>query len=80
MNNQVGSVRFFQSWQLSVAMKCFLGADIEARNWTRSTPLHCAVNSGHLGVMRALIDAGSLQLQTGARLIEAPLEPLYEMR
>lgn len=35
------------------------GADLNARNKRRQTPLHIGVNKGHIGVVRALLDLGS---------------------
>ncbi|CAH0404890.1 unnamed protein product [Chilo suppressalis] len=34
------------------------GADLNARNRSRQTPLHIAVNKGHLGVVRTLLQLG----------------------
>lgn len=34
------------------------GADLNARNRRRQTPLHMAVNKGHLGVVRTLLQLG----------------------
>ncbi|XP_005102534.2 E3 ubiquitin-protein ligase MIB1 [Aplysia californica] len=35
------------------------GADLNARNKRRQTPLHIGVNKGHIGVVRSLLDLGS---------------------
>ena len=35
------------------------GADLNARNKRRQTPLHIGVNKGHIGVVRALLELGS---------------------
>lgn len=35
------------------------GADLNARNKRRQTPLHIGVNKGHIGVVRTLLDLGS---------------------
>ena len=48
------------------------GADLNARNKRRQTPLHIGVNKGHIGVVKALLEIGchpSLQVQ----LIVLPL-------
>lgn len=45
------------------------GADLNARNKRRQTPLHIAVNKGHLQVVKTLLDFGchpSLQVGPGA--------------
>lgn len=45
------------------------GADLNARNKRRQTPLHIAVNKGHLQVVKTLLDLGchpSLQVRTVA--------------
>ncbi|KAL0199784.1 hypothetical protein M9458_002971, partial [Cirrhinus mrigala] len=34
------------------------GADLNARNKRRQTPLHIAVNKGHLQVVKTLLDFG----------------------
>lgn len=44
------------------------GADLNARNKRRQTPLHIGVNKGHIGVVKTLLDLGchpSLQVETG---------------
>ena len=54
------------------------GADLNARNKRRQTPLHIGVNKGHIGVVKVLVDLGchpSLQVspvkteKTGACVI-----------
>lgn len=35
------------------------GADLNARNKRRQTPLHIGVNKGHIGVVRSLLVLGS---------------------
>jgi len=43
------------------------GADLNARNKRRQTPLHIGVNKGHIGVVKVLVDLGchpSLQVMT----------------
>jgi len=43
------------------------GADLNARNKRRQTPLHIGVNKGHIGVVKVLVDLGchpSLQVKT----------------
>ena len=47
------------------------GADLNARNKRRQTPLHIGVNKGHIGVVKALLEIGchpSLQVITCAQL------------
>lgn len=42
------------------------GADLNARNKRRQTPLHIGVNKGHIGVVKVLLDLGchpSLQVK-----------------
>ena len=42
------------------------GADLNARNKRRQTPLHIGVNKGHIGVVKALLEIGchpSLQVR-----------------
>ena len=34
------------------------GADLNARNKRRQTPLHIGVNKGHIGVVRVLLELG----------------------
>lgn len=34
------------------------GADLNARNKRRQTPLHIAVNKGHVGVVRSILELG----------------------
>ena len=34
------------------------GADLNARNKRRQTPLHIGVNKGHIGVVRILLELG----------------------
>ena len=34
------------------------GADLNARNKRRQTPLHIGVNKGHIGVVKVLVDLG----------------------
>lgn len=34
------------------------GADLNARNKRRQTPLHIAVNKGHVGVVRTILELG----------------------
>jgi len=34
------------------------GADLNARNKRRQTPLHIGVNKGHIGVVKVLLDLG----------------------
>lgn len=34
------------------------GADLNARNKRRQTPLHIAVNKGHIGVVRSILELG----------------------
>ena len=34
------------------------GADLNARNKRRQTPLHIGVNKGHIGVVKALLEIG----------------------
>ena len=44
------------------------GADLNARNKRRQTPLHIGVNKGHIGVVKVLLDLGchpSLQVCVG---------------
>ena len=44
-----------------------VNADLNARNKRRQTPLHIAVNKGHIGVVKALLELGchpSLQVNT----------------
>ena len=43
------------------------GADLNARNKRRQTPLHIGVNKGHIGVVKVLLDlACHPGLQVGA--------------
>lgn len=47
------------------------GADLNARNKRRQTPLHIAVNKGHLQVVKTLLDFGchpSLQVNLQRKL------------
>lgn len=49
------------------------GADLNARNKRRQTPLHIAVNKGHLQVVKTLLDFGchpSLQVSTTLTYLE----------
>ena len=58
------------------------GADLNARNKRRQTPLHIAVNKGHLQVVKTLLDFGchpSLQVLTPSSIqvsAPAPTVPL----
>lgn len=46
------------------------GADLNARNRRRQTPLHIAVNKGHLGVVRTLLQlAVHPSLQVSSKLV-----------
>ncbi len=47
------------------------GADLNARNKRRQTPLHIGVNKGHIGVVKVLLDLGchpSLQVRVAREL------------
>jgi len=49
------------------------GADLNARNKRRQTPLHIAVNKGHLQVVKTLLDFGchpSLQVPNPAAYLQ----------
>lgn len=39
------------------------GADLNARNKRRQTPLHIGVNKGHIGVVKTLLDLGCHHLK-----------------
>lgn len=50
-----------------MALLAGVGADLNARNKRRQTALHIAVNKGHAGVVRTLLELGchpSLQVST----------------
>ena len=52
-----------------------VNADLNARNKRRQTPLHIAVNKGHIGVVKALLELGchpSLQVMPGDFVFLSP--------
>lgn len=55
------------------------GADLNARNKRRQTPLHIAVNKGHLQVVKTLLDFGchpSLQVTISLIILSDLFEPV----
>lgn len=54
------------------------GADLNARNKRRQTPLHIAVNKGHLQVVKTLLDFGCHpSLQVSITLTYLPIEKSF---
>jgi len=55
-----------------MALLAGAGADLNARNKRRQTALHIAVNKGHAGVVRTLLELGchpSLQVSCACNLL-----------
>lgn len=56
-------------------------ADLNARNKRRQTPLHIAVNKGHLQVVKTLLDFGchpSLQVRLERNILSRPCRMLLK--
>ena len=55
------------------------GADLNARNKRRQTPLHIGVNKGHIGVVKVLLDLGchpSLQVRASRELFSRYIQDI----
>lgn len=61
-----------------MALLAGAGADLNARNKRRQTALHIAVNKGHAGVVRTLLELGCHpSLQVSVHAIYFTLAPIF---
>ena len=58
------------------------GADLNARNKRRQTPLHIGVNKGHIGVVKVLVDLGchpSLQVNAVEQMYTSVILIVFQL-